>query len=118
MNNKFLEQANKLLKSCSNEDAKISLADDLNKVYNHKIKNGLEYIHYCLENRLYEKDSHCNKRLSINELEIIEKTIDEDFEILNKEEFYNFTNFGDRITFENIHEIIKFLIKKEIIKII
>ena len=86
MTEKYLNEAKKVGKEfgIKTKEGIWSLANDLREIRNHTIKNGLNYVNYALENNLYDKDPYCEVRLHLNELEILEKAINKNFEIIKK----------------------------------
>ena len=117
MTEKYLNKAKEIGKGfgIKTEQGIWSLANDLRETENHFIKLGFEYVDYALENNLYDKDPYCKARLHLNELEILEKTIDEDFEIVKKDKF--FEEIKERITWDNAKEVFDNLVKNKIIKV-
>jgi hypothetical protein len=73
------------------------------------------YIDFNIKERLYDKDPYCKNRLSIYELELLERAMSERDEIRGYKPYYLFTYSDERITFDNVDEIIDEMIEKEII---
>ena len=116
MTEKYLNKAREIGKGfgIKTEQGIWSLANDLREIRNHTIKNGLNYVNYALENNLYDKDPYCKVRLHLNELEILEKAIDEDFEIVKKDKL--FKEIKERITWDNAKEVFDYLVENKIVR--
>ena len=117
MTEKYLNEAKKVGKEfeIKTKEGIWSLANDLREIRNHTIKNGLNYVNYALENNLYDKDPYCQKRLHLNELEILEKAINKNFEIIKKDKFFG--EIKERITWDNAKEVFDYLVENKIIKV-
>jgi len=96
----------------------ISLRTDIREVINHMLGELAEdYIDFNIKAGLYDKDPYCEVRLSIYELELLERAMSERDEIRGYKPYYVFTYSDERITFDNVDKIIDEMIKKEIIVI-
>jgi len=117
MTEKYLNKAREIGKGfgIKTEQGIWSLANDLKETENHFIKFGFEYVNYALENNLYDKDPYCQKRLHLNELEILEKAINKNFEIIKKDKFFG--EIKERITWDNAKEVFDYLVENKIIKV-
>ena len=94
----------------------ISLRIDIREIINHMLDELAEdYINFNIKTGLYDKDPYCEARLSIYELELLERAMSERDEIRGYKPYYVFTYNDKRITFDNVDKIIDEMIKKEII---
>ena len=95
----------------------LSLRHDIREVINHFIELGEDYIQFNLEQNNYDKDPDCKNRLSIYELEELERAMEKRPEIRSYKPYYLFSYNKRRIDSTNVDEVIDEMIKEKIIKV-
>ena len=116
----YLIKALKLNQEFNNKiktlDGLMSLRDDIREVANHIIELGEDYIDFNLKQNNYDKDPFCNNRLSIYELEELERAMEERPEIRSYKPYYLFTYNKKRVDITNVDKIIDEMIREGIVR--